>query len=265
MPIDDLILQGRYAEAVRRLGKKDPARVLHALEATGVRDSVVAHMCLGEFAEAAEMADAMIAKFPRAVSWDYIYAGMVRWFQRRRKQAAAIWSSGLTCGYTHDRGIDCALLLWYASQRSPSIDAKKAIERINKPCCQNLRKIYFVDAIVRYIADEIDEATARRRAERESWDHFVVSNHAQLDFYVAAKAFARGNRRAFQKYMTSSAAAEGLIEAPSPEVLIARYEVGMYPFQHAAGEYTAKGHPTKRVRRRRRTEWDVEAKGEVFE
>lgn len=254
MTIADLILQGRYAEAVRRLGRKDPARVLHPLEATGVRDSVVAHMCLGQFTEAAEMADALIAKFPRAVSWDYIHAGMIRWFQGQRKAAAQVWSDGLTCGYTSYRGIDCALLLWYASVRSSSIDATQAIERMDKAYFRGLRIGYFVDAIVRYILGEIDVAEARRLAENESWESGVAENHAELDFYIAAKSLAGGNRRGFKKHMTACATAEGLIEAPPPTVLIARFEVGMFPFQFPHGDYTGVGHPTKKVRDRRRTE-----------
>ena len=208
-------------------------------------------MCLGRFTDAATMADGMIVKFPRLVSWDYMYAGMVRWFQRQRPAATAIWQSGLTCGYTFYRGLDCALLLWYASTRSKSISADAFMERSNKPYFKTLREGYFVDAIVRYIRDEIDEAEARRLAHSlASWEHFIAANNAQLDFYVAAKAFARGNRRMFQKHMAACASAEGL-DHIIPELLIARYEVGLLPFQFSKGKYRAAGHPTKKARRRR--------------
>jgi hypothetical protein len=253
MAIDALILTGRYPEAVGRLGVKDPSRVLCPLEATGVRDSVVAHMCLGQFAEASSMADAMVTKFPHEVSWDYMYAGMVRWFQRQRKLAASIWREGLTCGYTFYHGLDCALLLWYASVRTPSLGNEVATKRMGTKYFKQLRDGYFIDAIVRYISDEIDEAEARQRAFEESWEHFVAANLAQLEFYVAAKAYSCGNRRAFRTHMAKCATAEGL-DSVFPELLIARFETGMLPFQFPDGEYNPAGHPAKRVRRRRRVQ-----------
>lgn len=253
MAIDALILTGRYNEAVDRLGVKNPARVLCSLEATGVRESVVAHMCLGRFAEASSMADVMVTRFPREVSWDYMYAGMVWWFQQQRKRAAAIWEDGLTCGYTAYRGLDCALLLWYASVRTPLLSHEMATERMGRKYYTQLRDGYFVDAIVRYIKDEIDEAEARRRACDESWEHFVAANMAQLDFYIAAKAYSRGNRRAFKTHIAKCATAEGLTSV-FPELLIARFEAGMFPFQFPDGAYTAAGHPTKNVRRCRRVQ-----------
>lgn len=197
------------------------------------------------------MADGMVSKFTREVSWDYMYAGTIRWFQRRRPTAVAIWKSGLTCGYTFYRGLDCALLLWYASTRSKSFPADAFIERVSNPYFKALREGYFVDAIVRYIRDEIDEAEARRLARSlASWEHFNAANIAQLDFYIAAKAGARGNRHLFQKHMAACAAAEGM-DHIIPELWIARYEAGMLPFQFPKGEYKAAGHPTKKVRRRR--------------
>jgi hypothetical protein len=252
MSNENLILRGRYQEAARRTGKKDPARVLVANEATGVRDSIVAHMCLGRFADAASMADGMVSRFPREVSWDYMYAGMIRWFQRKPKAAAAIWKDGLTCGYTFYHGLDCALLLWYASVRRKSIAGDVAIiERMKKPYFRSLRAGCFIDAVVRYIFDEIDEAEARRRAREEAaWEHTIARHLAQLEFYIALKAYSQGNRRQFQKHMTSCASAEGLHEV-IPELLVARYEVGMLPFQFSEGEYKAEGHPTKMALRRR--------------
>jgi hypothetical protein len=245
------ILLGRYEEAARRSGKKDPSRVLIAVEASGVRDSIVAHMCLGHFADAASMADGMISKFPRAVSWDYMYAGMIRWFQRKPKAAAAIWKDGLTCGYTFYHGLDCALLLWYASVRRKSIAGEAAIERMNKSYFQSLREGNFVDAIVRYIFDEIDETEARRRAREEAaWEHTIARHLAQLEFYIALKAYSQGNRREFQKHMASCASAEGLHEV-IPELLVARYEVEMLPFQFPEEVYKAEGHPTKMAPRQR--------------
>ena len=99
--------------------------------------------------------------------------------------------------------------------------------------------------------DEIDEAEARRLARSlASWEHFNAANIAQLDFYIAAKAGARGNRHLFQKHMAACAAAEGM-DHIIPELWIARYEAGMLPFQFPKGEYKAAGHPTKKVRRRR--------------
>jgi hypothetical protein len=54
----------------------------------------------------------------------------------------------------------------------------------------------------------------------------------------------RGNRRALTTHMAKCATAEGL-DSVFPELLIARFEARMLPFQFPDGEYTAAGHPTK--------------------
>lgn len=253
MRADHLILTGRYEEAAKRLGVKNLDRVRHYANANAfdVRNSIVAHMCSGRFADAEAMAEGMIAKFRRQVSWDYMNAGTVRWFQRRRKQAAATWEDGLTCGYTYYRGIDCALLLWYASIRSPTVvNPNSAIKRMQQPYFVNLRQGYFVDVIARLILDEIAESEARGLARESAWPNFVAANEAQLDFYVAAKHFSRGNRREYQRHMAACAEADGITDY-FPELLIARFECGMLPFQYPKGKYTCQRHPSRVARRQR--------------
>jgi hypothetical protein len=105
--------------------------------------------------------------------------------------------------------------------------------------------------------DEIDEAEARRSAAEGPREIIIATGSAQPGFYIAAKKFARGDRKIFRKHMTARAPADGLSFAV-PELLIARHEVGMYPCQLPPGEYRAEGHPAKAPcegpRRRRQRE-----------
>jgi hypothetical protein len=177
------------------------------------------------------MADALITKFRRLVSDEYMYAGVCRWVQGRRKQAAEIWRDGLTCSYTSYCGIDCALLLWYGGTRAHSIgNIDDVIARIKKPHLADLRTGYFEDALVRFMFGAIDESTARNLATNEPRDYYVAQNVLRLHFYAAALDARLRNWRRFRQRMVECAAANG-VKFVVPELVIARFEAGQLPFQ----------------------------------
>ena len=200
------------------------------------------------------MCDRFNELYPRYVSTSYTYGGMIRWFEKRRRPAAAIWESGLKCGYTSYCGMDCALLLWYASIRSPTLQVMQAaVDRMRQPYYARQRAGYLVDSLVRYLLDEIDEATLREAGVDPRWENQTLLNKACIEFYVAAKHFERGNRRGFARHVSRCAEAAGLYTI-SPELLLARHEVGMLPFQFPAGGYRHQLHPEVmgRLKRNRR-------------
>lgn len=100
---------------------------------------------------------------------------------------------------------------------------------MKRPFFVRLRQGYFADAIVGLILGEISEAEARRLAVHDVHEIVALEHTAQLEFYVGACKFAQGDRRGFKRHMAKCAKVSGL--SLSQELLMARYECGMFPFQ----------------------------------
>jgi hypothetical protein len=230
MAIDHLILSNRYQDAVDRTGVKNPNRVQHFLEASGVRDSILANLCVGRFETAQAMNDVLRDKFPKKYSLDYVHGGLIRWFQNRRKSATEIWEAGTNCLYAGYGGLDCAFLVWYAAVRYKSTNSLETACGLLTSKSSQLVDGDKDKVVARFLLGKEGEAALRDNAVNERWAQLTALDLVRAEFYIGLKHLLAGKRRQFRQQMLKCAQANGLRQLPF-ELLFARYEMKMFPFQ----------------------------------
>ena len=156
-----LLLSGQYQaaipllEAEARKDKQDDFRVGAAL------DVGVAHILAHDFTAARKVLVRLQDESLKTVSLHCIYLGMIDWLQGRYKKAVDAWVGALDCAYCRDKGMDGALLMFYASVRRPKLFAVAESLALVKSRLVRLNDKGLAHAVARLAINEGDEATAR--------------------------------------------------------------------------------------------------------
>jgi hypothetical protein len=116
-----LLSQGKYEDAIDQLRRDAPRDWQDDYRVGAISHLGIAMLCAGRYAEAAEHFDSLIAAECRwgTTSIHFIYAGLARWFGRKREEAVSVWLAGRKADHFSYRGLDIPFVLYYAALRSP--------------------------------------------------------------------------------------------------------------------------------------------------
>lgn len=226
-----LLLDGKYDSAIRRLAKESQQEPLHDFRIGPICDLGVAYLLTGQFSKAIEHFRELQETAIESVSLHQIYEGLAWWYSGQTADAVKVWKNAKKCGYSvgGSGGLDVALILWFAHARQPQLIDWEFVRSLlvtrTKRISQRISQTSVWNAIARYALGEIDDAAVLQTIEKRVVEISALElpdNLCRLHFYTGVQAAKDGDLPTFGAEMNSAATAK--LERIIFEQVVARLE-----------------------------------------
>jgi hypothetical protein len=224
---NELIWQGRYGEAARRLRREAPRERGDDFKIGKAQLLAVALLLGHDFDGLEEYLSGVISKAWQSVSSHQILWGLSRWFRGDHAQGVLHWEIAKKCAYCQSKGLDAALMLYFAAVRDRSaFQIPTALAQVGKALnrlAPNFYDAYTAEYVLGSLGDE-EYFQKMSVWDGKYPDEWVPALQAMAQFYFGLNAFRSGRIDSFWDCMRKSATFIGKGDLFN-ECIIARLEI----------------------------------------